>query len=77
MESFIGVSCEYRNERQGLLNQGIFFFSTLDSSRFQRKDCPLRNMEQDLAIHIRHVTLAFPHAHLVLLIARCLYKDVP
>jgi len=34
-------------------------------------------MEQDLAIHLRDVTLAFRHAHLVSLIARCLYKDIP
>jgi len=33
-------------------------------------------MEQDLAIHIRDVTLAFTHAHLVSLIARCFFKDV-
>jgi len=28
-----------------------------------------------LAFHIRDITLAFPHAHLVSLIVRCLYKD--
>jgi hypothetical protein len=76
VESFIGVSCEYRNERQGFLKSGNFCF-TLGSSRSLRKNYPLRYMLQDLTIRIRDVTLAFPQAHLFSLIGRCFYKDVP
>ena len=68
------VSCEYRNESQDFLKSGYFFFSTPDNHLFLPNGCPPRNMEPNQAIHIRDVTLAFPHAHLFSIIARCLVQ---